>query len=197
MSDLEQYNKNEPKSDPNQSQTIDYCSIFNNYKSNPVKRSTSLNSLKRYQNSRSSDDERSVKSMTYGSKYSRPQGTRSSFELPPEVINQLERHSLHGNLRRDSFRSRSGTKNFVLNPIFDERFESEGDDDVFSKNSKSVDTDAGENHENGVRLQAPMADDYIETVFADLNNLDNGKTSGPNAVRRSRSFQSNQMSSHW
>lgn len=118
----------------------------------------------------------------------------SNFELPLEVINQLERHSLHGNLKRDSFRSRNGTKNFVLNPIFDERFECEGDDEVFDKNHKIKE---GENQESSVNLIPPNTDDYIETVFTDLKNLDNGKISSPNPLIRSKSFKSNQISSHW
>lgn len=34
-------------------------------------------------------------------------------------LSQLERHILHNDLRRNSFRSRSGLRNFALNPIFD------------------------------------------------------------------------------
>lgn len=190
MSD--QYKQNEPSA-----KSIDYYSIFENYKSNPVKRSTSLNSLKRYKSVRSShlsDDERSVRSMTTDGFEFR---SNSNFELPSEVINQLERHSLHGNLRRDSFRSRNGTKNFVLNPIFDERFEVQGDDEVFVKNIEIVDNVANDDCKNGLKLQPPNADDCIETVFTDLNNLENGKISTSNPLRRSRSFKSNQISSHW
>ncbi len=197
MSDLDQYKKIEPNSNTNrESQSIDYDSIFDNYKSNPVKRSTSLNSLKRYKSTRSSDDERSIKSMNDGSKF-RMNRSRTNFELPLEVISQLERHSLHGNLKRDSFRSRSGTKNFVLNPIFDERFESEIEDEVFDKNTETIDNNSNWNHEIGLKLQPPIAGDCIETVFADLNNLENCKISKPNPLRRSKSFKSNQISSHW
>lgn len=188
MSDLDQYKKIEPNT-----KSIDYYSIFENYKSNPVKRSTSLNSLKRYKNTRSShlsDDERSVRSMTDGRSH-------SNFELPMEVINQLERHSLHGNLRRDSFRSRSGTKNFVLNPIFDERFEPVGDDEVFGKNTEIIKNIEEEDYKSGDRLQPPNAGECIETVFTDLNNLENGRISSPNPLSRSKSFKSNQISSHW
>lgn len=44
----------------------------------------------------------------------------SDFELPANVVAQLEADLLHGNLRRDSFRSRSGTNNFVMNPLFND-----------------------------------------------------------------------------
>lgn len=191
MSDFDQYKKTEPNA-----KSIDFYSIFDNYKSNPVKRSTSLNSLKRYKNTRSShlsDDERSVRSMTDGVEYR----SHSNFELPMEVINQLERHSLHGNLKRDSFRSRSGTKNFVLNPIFDERLEPEGDDEVFDKNTGIINNIAEEDYKNGDRLQPPNTDECIETVFTDLNNLENGKIASSNPLSRSKSFKTNQISSHW
>lgn len=197
MSDLDQYKKNRPYS---ATPSIDYHSIFENYKSNPVKRSTSLNSLKRYKNTRSSDDERSIRSMTDGLEYSRSHRSHSNFELPMEVINQLERHSLHGNVRRDSFRSRTGTKNFVLNPIFDERFESECDDEVFDTNTESIEhrKDDDRDGRDALKSQPPNVDDYIETVFTDLNNLDNGNVSPiPNPLKRSKSFKSNQISSHW
>lgn len=201
MSDLEQFNKSQPKTTPkSETKSINYYSIFENYKSNPVQRSTSLNSLSRYKNLRSSqasDDERSIRSMTEGIEYR----SSSNFELPLEVINQLERHSLHGNIRRDSFRSRNGTKNFVLNPIFDERFESdgdkpEGDDEVF--NTSTVPNIEIGNHDSD-RLKPPNTDDYIETVFTDLNNLENGNLSNlhSNPLKRSKSFKSNQFSSHW
>lgn len=198
VSDNDEFKKNDFNSNPNPhpdtKKSIDYYSIFENPKSNPVKRSTSLNSLKRYKNTRRSDDERSIRSMTDGH---RSPSSHSNFELPLEVINQLERHSLHGNLRRDSFRSRNGTKNFVLNPIFDERFESEPDDEVFHKNIEIVSNVKNDKHENVLNVQPPNTDDYIETFFTDLNNLDNAKIARPNPLRRSKSFKSNQISSHW
>lgn len=36
-----------------------------------------------------------------------------------DKLSQLERHILHNNLRRNSFRSRIGLRNFALNPIYD------------------------------------------------------------------------------
>lgn len=44
--------------------------------------------------------------------------------IPADIVAQLESDMLHGNLKRDSFRSRSATKHFVTNPIFDEKQES-------------------------------------------------------------------------
>lgn len=198
MSDLDQF---KPKTNPiSETKSINYYSIFENYQSNPVQRSSSLNSLKRYKNIRSSnisDDERSVRSMTDGIESK----SQSQIELPFEVvkvINQLERHSLHSNVRRDSFRSRSGTKNFVLNPIFDE-LETEVDDDVFTKNTESVENVETQTHESGLRLKPPNTVDNIETVFTDLKDLEDGKMSNihPNPLRRSKSLKSNQFSSLW
>lgn len=44
-----------------------------------------------------------------------------TLALPADIVAQLEADSLHGNLRRDSFRSRGGTKHFVVNPLFDDQ----------------------------------------------------------------------------
>lgn len=201
MSDLDQFNKIESKANPlSETKSINYYSIFENYQSNPVQRSSSLNSLKRYKNVRSShksDDERSIRSMTDGIEYK----SQSQLELPLEVVNQLERYALHGNVRRDSFRSRSGTKNFVLNPIFDERDDEEndgGNDEVFNKNSEVVKHSETDTHESGLRLKPPNNVDDIETVFTDLKSLEDGKmTNIPNPLRRSKSLRSNKFSSLW
>lgn len=44
----------------------------------------------------------------------------SEVHLPANVLAQFEAKSLFADLKRDSFRARSGTTNFALNPIFDE-----------------------------------------------------------------------------
>lgn len=44
----------------------------------------------------------------------------SEVHLPAHVLAQFEAKSLFADLKRDSFRARSGTSNFALNPIFDE-----------------------------------------------------------------------------
>lgn len=43
-----------------------------------------------------------------------------NINLPPKALTEFEENILHNNLRRDSFISRKTTKNFVLNPIYDD-----------------------------------------------------------------------------
>ena len=44
------------------------------------------------------------------------------FSIPKEILKQLESQMLHADLKRESFRARNGTKNFCLNPLFEEGF---------------------------------------------------------------------------
>lgn len=86
-----------------------------------VQRSISLSSLR---SSSSSSAKRSHRSKTVSSGVNRRStligGKLSEMDLPADIVAQLEADTLHGNLRRDSFRSRGGTKHFVSNPLFDE-----------------------------------------------------------------------------
>lgn len=88
-----------------------------------VKRSVSLNSLRSYNRIRQG----AVNDLHCNSEWSNCNASNrsslSSIEIPANIIAELEVGMLHGNLKRDSFRSRSSTKNFVTNPIFDERQE--------------------------------------------------------------------------
>lgn len=91
--------------------------------SRKMKRSISLNSLRSYNRLR----EGVASDPNYNSERLNDNGCNrssvSSVEIPADIIAELEVRMLHGNLKRDSFRSRSSTKNFVTNPIFDERQE--------------------------------------------------------------------------
>lgn len=54
-------------------------------------------------------------------KYKRQQhGHRTQNDPKPEISQFLERSALHSDIRRYSFSSRRGTKNFVINPLYDE-----------------------------------------------------------------------------
>lgn len=77
-----------------------------------VKRSISLGSL------------RNNTTTVECSKHEDDENSDSSVIIPVDILAKLESDMLHGNLKRDSFRSRSSTKNFVTNPIFDEMHES-------------------------------------------------------------------------
>lgn len=56
--------------------------------------------------------------------------SRESFEadVPKEILKQLESRMLHSDLKRESFRARNGTRNFCLNPLFEENFAVKTDD---------------------------------------------------------------------
>lgn len=45
----------------------------------------------------------------------------NNFNVSKEILSKLEEAMLHNNLSRDSFRVRSATKNFVLNPLFEDK----------------------------------------------------------------------------
>lgn len=55
------------------------------------------------------------------------QSSRNSDDslIPTKILKQLESQMLHSDLRRESFRARSGTSNFCLNPLFEEGFGNE------------------------------------------------------------------------
>lgn len=97
-----------------------------------VKRSFSLNSLRSHRSrivnppsfvSEQPDVFRNDYRLSFGSKNKLNTQTghvASGVELPADIVAQLEADTLHGNLRRDSFRSRGGSKHFVMNPLFDD-----------------------------------------------------------------------------
>lgn len=82
-----------------------------------MKRSMSLCSVRSYANKAiNGNDRRPLHSSTYigSSNCSLDQLT------PAKSIGQIEEQALHSDIRRCSFRSRNGTNNFVVNPLFDE-----------------------------------------------------------------------------
>lgn len=74
-------------------------------------------------------------------------------QLPPKIISELEENMLHRNIKRDSFISRKTTKNFVLNPIFDDEIDS---------GFHSIDHGTSKQRQNEVLLQRQLnnGDDY-------------------------------------
>lgn len=89
-----------------------------------------------------------------------------------EKLFDIEREILHSDLRRNSFRSRNGLKNFVLNPIYD------NDDELEEE-------DFGEIGRNRLfaRENDESSDDLPEDVLRSL--------------RRGNSLRMNRMSSLW
>lgn len=60
-------------------------------------------------------------SLSTTSRNSRDSSERD-FSIPKEILKQFESQMLHSDLKRESFRARNGTKNFCLNPLFEEGF---------------------------------------------------------------------------
>lgn len=83
----------------------DSYSLINNNGSGEIKRSMSLCSLRTYE-------------MKNNEIIKNRLSDRNTFA-------QFEKDALHSDIRRNSFSSRSGTKNFVLNPLFDESIQSD------------------------------------------------------------------------
>lgn len=114
--------------------TYKHCSSSSNTRpasaeSKLVKRSFSLNSLRGFkrpiQRKNIPHEEYNDRNILTGSNRSlaNHHSESNDFELPSNIIAQLEESMLHRNLKRDSFRSRNGTNNFVVNPIFNEKNE--------------------------------------------------------------------------
>jgi hypothetical protein len=57
--------------------------------------------------------------VSMSSRISRDSSERD-ISIPKEILKQLESQMLHGDLKRESFRARTGTNNFCLNPLFEE-----------------------------------------------------------------------------
>lgn len=70
------------------------------------------------------NSDRLGRSSRAGSVDSLSRSSRESSEkecpLPKEIMKQLEEKMLHNDLKRESFRARTGTSNFCLNPLFEE-----------------------------------------------------------------------------
>lgn len=79
--------------------------------------------LEKLLNSKSGDTD--TASVT--SRISRDSSERD-FSLPKDIVRQLESQMLHSDLKRESFRSRNGTKHFCLNPLFEENFAQKSDE---------------------------------------------------------------------
>uniref|UniRef100_A0A182K6R3 Uncharacterized protein n=1 Tax=Anopheles christyi TaxID=43041 RepID=A0A182K6R3_9DIPT len=97
-----------------------------------------------------------------------------AVDIPAHILAQFEQETLHSDYKRDSFRARHATtRQFVLNPIFDEQSspgpEGTGDErTVHTLPRKSQVTAAGRRREPTAK---PMPGQVVETVFTDLGTL--------------------------
>lgn len=102
----------------------------------------------------------------------------SEVDIPASVISQFEQEMLHSDFKRDSFRARnSSTRQFVLNPIFDESsspvcfneqpFESQEKSRTLPRSS------ATRQYDRFLSIPAQVSP-VVETVFTDLGTLRRG-----------------------
>lgn len=82
-----------------------------------LKRSMSLCSMRTYAHKAINGNDRGTHSTSHSCR-----GSNCSLDqlAPTKSIGQIEEQALHSDIRRFSFRSRNGTNNFVVNPLFDE-----------------------------------------------------------------------------
>lgn len=175
-----------------------------------VKRSVSLNS------GRSGVRRSIVRSKRMSEVGDNSDASGEEVTLPASIVTQLEHQMLLGNLKRDSFRSRNGTNNFVLNPLFfDERMEVVNDGDLDENTAGVRSNDRSDSNvcreddkvmsggnEESLRLNVPCKSVCTELVYANLEDLRNlrhlgdGRTSKA-SVKRSRSLRLHDLKSLW
>lgn len=120
----------------------------------------------------------------------RPHSISDFNNLNANVLNQFEAQMLFGDIKRDSFRPRSSTKNFALNPIYDEF---EGNDSLVSDQesgfvSSKNDFDLKSGSERSFALNFSEVPKCVETVFTDLPSIRRSsslKSDRPNFYRNS------------
>lgn len=107
-------------------------------------------------------------SLSTTSRNSRDSSERD-FSIPKEILKQFESQMLHSDLKRESFRARNGTKNFCLNPLFEEGFNMNSNDDEIVR-TKSVDKQRFEVLPS-TSSSISSLDNCVESIFLDLHKI--------------------------
>lgn len=115
----------------------------------------------------------------------RPHSISDFQNLNSNILNQFEAQMLFSDIKRDSFRPRTSTKNFALNPIFDEF---EGNDSLISDQesgfvSSKNDLELKSGSESSFALNFSEVPKCVKTVYTDLPS-----------IRRSSSLRSDRPS---
>lgn len=103
----------------------------------------------------------------------RPHSISDFNNLNSNVLNQFEAQMLFSDIKRDSFRPRTSTKNFALNPIFDEL---EGNDSLISDQesgfvSSKNDFELKSGSESSFGLNFSEVPKCVKTVYTDLPSI--------------------------
>lgn len=107
-------------------------------------------------------------------------GRDSSSTISLKSLKQLESQMLYGDLRRESFRARAGTRNFCLNPLFEEGFPSEkrtrpdnDNDDEYENVLRGISLSSSCSHSS--RISECSSDEIrvncVEEIFVELSKV--------------------------
>uniref|UniRef100_A0A182NJF2 Ribosomal protein mS38 C-terminal domain-containing protein n=1 Tax=Anopheles dirus TaxID=7168 RepID=A0A182NJF2_9DIPT len=135
-------------------------------------------------------------------------GSDTAVDIPAHILAQFEQETLHSDYKRDSFRARHATtRQFVLNPIFDEQQsspgpEGTGDERTWTRPAATLPRKSATAATAGAGSAAAARTSsgaVVETVFTDLGTLRRSASvksrieqfSGPfPAIRRTDSYRS-------
>jgi hypothetical protein len=114
-------------------------------------------------------------SLSISSRNSRDSSERD-FTISREVLKQLESQMLHADLKRESFRARTGTRNFCLNPLFEEGFAPQSNNCENNQNfeEKSHYAQRAETLPSAAGSVSSLDDikaNCVENIFMDLNKV--------------------------
>jgi hypothetical protein len=115
-------------------------------------------------------DVMSFRTMPVRRNRNRPQSSESEFDIPTRSFQQLEAGLLHGNSSRSSLRGHQSSKNFVLNPIFDEETLGNGVGGMEKVARLATTERPAQDSEDEVslRLRLDQPEAVVETVFNDM-----------------------------
>lgn len=114
-------------------------------------------------------------SLSMSSRASRDSSERD-FTIPREILKQLESQMLHDDLKRESFRARTGTRNFCLNPLFEEGFppqsnNCESNQDLDKKSHYAQRAVTLPSAGSSVCSLDEIRANCVENIFMDLNKV--------------------------
>lgn len=97
-----------------------------------------------------------------------------TFSISKEVLAQLEQQMLHNDLKRDSFRARTATHNFVTNPIFEDSNEFNVDQSLkISTASNSLKNNSNQSDDGRNRYESMEDSKFncVENVLVDFSKI--------------------------
>lgn len=101
--------------------------------------------------------------------------TESEVSIPKEILKQLESQMLYSDLKRESFRARNGTKNFCLNPLFEEGFGLKLNDETdFNSEKKLLRVQRPEKLPSSTSSISSLDEikvNCVENIFMDLDRI--------------------------